>query len=262
MALVPVCRTAQTNATIMSWPSPRVDFSVGDGWAAYVGPHTDHSGHAHAAIQLTLARSGSVSVMLGDGRILMGHALIIGPRVYHRMMDDGGSALLFYIEAHTQLASRLLTLIAPAEAAVAPQLVTNLLQLEAPPDGVIAGLAAGFDVAETRLDSRLEDALLTASKDPAPGAIGRAARAVGLSPARLRALAQAQMQVPLSQWLLWRKLQRAGLEMAAGAGLAQAAVAGGFTDQAHLNRIMKRMFGVTPSQAASAVRPPSNRFVQ
>ncbi len=117
-------------------------------------------------------------------------------------------------------------------------------------------------VAEKRMDPRLEDALLTASKDPTPGVIGRAARAVGLSPARLRALAQSQMQVPLSQWLLWRKLQRAGREMAAGAGLAEAAVAGGFADQAHLNRIMKRMFGVTPLQAASAVRASSNRFVQ
>lgn len=261
MPLVPVTGTARANATIMSWPLPSVDFSVGDGWAAYAGPHADHCGHAHVAIQLAVARSGSVCVVLDDARVLRGQALIIGPRVRHRMTDDGGSALLLYLETQTQLASRLLTLIAPADAAVAPQFVTDLLTSEAPPDRVIAGLMAGLGVTETRLDPRLEDALLTASKDPAPGAIGRAARAVGLSPARLRALAQAQMQVPLSQWLLWRKLQRAGRDMVAGAGLAEAAVAGGFADQAHLNRIMKRMFGVTPLQAASAVRA-SNRFVQ
>jgi len=114
-------RGCAENATTMSWPPPSVDFSVGDGWAAYAGPHTDHSAHAHAATQLALARSGSVCVMLDDGRVLTGQALIIGPGVRHRMMDDGGSALLFYLETHTRLASRLLTLIAPAAAAVAPR---------------------------------------------------------------------------------------------------------------------------------------------
>ena len=239
-----------------------MDFVVGDGWAAYAGPHADHSSHAHVAIQLAVARSGSVRVILDDGRALSGRALIIGPRVRHRMTDDGGSAKLFYLETHTLLASRILTLVAPAGAAVAPPLVTDLLSLEAPPASVIAGLMAGLGVEETRLDPRLENALLAASKDPASGAIGRAALTVGLSPARLRALAQAQMQAPLSQWLLWRKLQRAGREMAAGVGLAEAAVAGGFADQAHLNRTTKRMFGVTPLQASSAVRAAGNRFVQ
>lgn len=246
----------------MSWPSSSVDFALGDGWAAYAGPHADHSSHAHVAIQLAVARSGSVRVILDDRRTLTGQGLIIGPRVRHRMIDEGGSVLLLYLETHTPLASRLLTLIAPTEAAVAPPFVTDLLSPEAPPERVIAGLMAGLGFAERRLDPRLEGALLMASRDPSPGAVGRAAKAVGLSPARLRVLAQAQMQVPLTQWLLWRKLQRAGREMAAGAGLAEAAVAGGFADQAHLNRIMKRMFGVTPLQASGAVRPAGNRFVQ
>ena len=246
----------------MSWPNSRVNFALGDGWAAYAGPHADHSSHAHVAIQLAVARSGSIRVILDDGRALVGQAAIIGPRVRHRMTDDGGSVLLLYLETHTPLASRLLTLIAPEDAAVAPQSVADLLCLVIPPEGIVAGLMAGLGVEDTRLDPRLEGALLTASEDPAPGAIGRAARAVGLSPARLRVLAQAQMQVPLSQWLLWRKLQRAGRAMASGAGLAQAAQAGGFADQAHLNRLTKRMFGVTPLQASSAVRSQGNRFVQ
>ncbi|MBU2209426.1 MAG: helix-turn-helix domain-containing protein [Alphaproteobacteria bacterium] len=246
----------------MSTSSSNRHFIMGDGWAAYSGPYADHESHAHVAIQLIVARTGIVSVILDDQVTLAGRVLILGPRVRHRMVDDGGAALLLYLETHTALASRLLTLIAPADAAVAPQRVTELLRLQAPPACVIAGLAAGLGVAERRLDPRLEHALLSASRDPAPGAIGRAARTVGLSPARLRVLAQAQMQAPLSQWLLWRKLQRAGREMAAGAGLAEAAVAGGFADQAHLNRITKRMFGVTPLQASSAMRSESNRFVQ
>ena len=246
----------------MSWPNSRVDFALGDGWAAYGGPHADHSSHAHVAIQLAVARSGSVRVFLDDGRALVGQAVIIGPRVRHRMTDDGGSVLLLYLETHTPLAARLLTLIAPEDAAVAPPSIADLLRLADPPECVVARLMAGLDAEATRLDPRLEGALLTASEDPTPGAIGRAAKAVGVSPARLRALAQEQMQVPLSQWLLWRKLQRAGQAMASGAGLAEAALAGGFADQAHLTRITKRMFGLTPLWASGAVRSEGNRFVQ
>ena len=235
---------------------------MGDGWAAYAGPHEDHVAHGHVAIQLAVARTGSVRVVLDDHRVLNGRAIVIGPRVRHRMTDEGGSVLLLYLETHTPLASSLLGLIAPAVAAVAPPSVTALLSREVLPDRIVAGLREGLGVKEVKLDPRLEGALLKASEDPAPGAVARAARAVGLSPARLRVLAQAQMQVPLSQWLLWRKLQRAGEAMARGAGLAQAAVAGGFADQAHLSRVTRRMFGVTPLQASGAVRSEGNRFVQ
>ncbi|WP_339929667.1 helix-turn-helix domain-containing protein [uncultured Brevundimonas sp.] len=235
---------------------------MGDGWAAYEGPHADHVAHAHVATQLAVARSGSVRVVLDDNRALNGQALIVGPRVQHRMTDEGGAVVLLYLETHTPLASRILGLIAPADAAVAPPSVAALLSLEASPEKIVAGLKDGLGVEQARLDPRLEAALLKASEDPTPGAIARAAGAVGLSPARLRVLAQSQMQVPLSQWLLWRKLQRAGREMARGAGLAEAAVAGGFADQAHLNRITRRMFGVTPMQASGAVRSAGNRFIQ
>lgn len=235
---------------------------MGDGWAAYAGPHEEHVAHAHVALQLAVARAGSVRVVLDDHRALSGQALVVGPRVRHRMTDEGGSVLLLYLETHTALASRLLALIAPADVAVAPPSLTALLSLAAQPDRIVARLREGLGVKESRLDPRLEGALIKASEDPAPGAVARAARAVGLSPARLRGLAQAQMQAPLSQWLLWRKLQRAGREMALGAGLAEAAVAGGFADQAHLNRTTRRMFGVTPLQASSAVRAAGNRFVQ
>ena len=239
-----------------------MDFAIGDGWAAYEGPHADHHAHAHVAIQLAIARSGMVRVVLDGDRVLTGQAVIVGPRVRHQMVDVGDPLLLLYLETHTALASRLLASIAPAGAAVAPPAVMASLNLRASAMTIVEGLSVGLGSREGRLDPRLEEALLKASKDPAPGAVARAAASVGLSPARLRALAQTQIRVPLSQWLLWQKLQRAGREIARGAGLAEAAVAGGFADQAHLTRITRRMFGVTPSQASGAVRAVGNRFVQ
>lgn len=241
---------------------PKAEFIFGDGWAAYEGSPADHSPHAHVAVQLAVARSGLIDVDLDEGRVLRGRALIIGPRVRHRMAQGQASVLLIYLETHTPLVSKLLALIAPAEAAVAPQPVSDLLSRDASAGRVVADLQAWVGVTKTPVDPRLEQALITASEDPAPGAITRAATAVGLSAARLRALAQAQLSAPLSQWLLWRKLERSGRALAGGATAADSALAGGFADQAHLSRTMKRMFGVTPVEAARSLGPVDDRFIQ
>jgi AraC-like DNA-binding protein len=40
----------------------------------------------------------------------------------------------------------------------------------------------------------------------------------------------------------------------AGASLAEAAYAGGFADQAHYTRAMRKMFGITPKSASLILR--------
>ncbi len=92
------------------------------------------------------------------------------------------------------------------------------------------------------------------------GAIERATKASGLSEARLRALAKEEMGVPLSQWMLWRKLERGMRAIAAGQRLASAASHAGFADQAHFARTMKRMFGVTLSDVSPSLQESSALF--
>lgn len=82
------------------------------------------------------------------------------------------------------------------------------------------------------------------------------ARGVGLSPARLRALAQAELGAPLAHWRAWLQLERAIGALRTGEPLAAAAAIGGFSDQAHLSRTMRRFFGITPLTAARVVRAP------
>ncbi len=237
-------------------------FVFGDGWAAYEGPCAAHDSHAHVAVQLTAARSGLVHLAADRGRELWGEALILAPRVRHRMPASADVVLLVYVETHTPLASKLVALIAPDDAGPAPPIVRDRLLSNEPTDQIMRGLKADLGEATRVLDPRLEWALLRASQSPAPGTIARAASALDLSTARLRALAQSQLSAPLSQGLLWRKLERSGRALAAGAPLSEAALAGGFADQAHLNRTMKRMFGVTPFEAAQVVRPSDKRSVQ
>ena len=75
-----------------------------------------------------------------------------------------------------------------------------------------------------------------------------------VSDSRLRALAREQIRLPISTWLLWRKLEKAFCEIAAGASLVDAAMRGGFADQAHLTRTMKRMLGITPKVVVDSFR--------
>jgi AraC-like DNA-binding protein len=111
------------------------------------------------------------------------------------------------------------------------------------------------------LDHRLERALDTLRHDPGDlGAMARAAASVDLSEPRLRSLAYQQLGVPLSQWMIWRKLERSAIAISNGAALADAAMEGGFADQAHLARTMRRMFGITAGQAVTPLRRASDSF--
>jgi len=80
------------------------------------------------------------------------------------------------------------------------------------------------------------------------------AATVGLSPQRLRALAQRQLGIPLPRWRIWQRLVRAVEALREGQPLAGAAITGGFADQAHFNRQMREMLGMTPSAVLPVLR--------
>ena len=116
------------------------------------------------------------------------------------------------------------------------------------------------------IDPRLALAVGALCGQPGAVRVAEAAQLGELSVSRLRSLAREQLGVPLSTWLLWRKLERAIHALSRGASQAQAAIDGGFADQAHLSRTTRRMFGVTPRpslQRATDLAPHEcERFVQ
>jgi AraC-like DNA-binding protein len=83
------------------------------------------------------------------------------------------------------------------------------------------------------------------------------ARDVGLSQGRLMHVFTASVGIPLRPYLAWLKLQRAAGAVVAGAPLAEAAHAAGFSDAAHMTRTFRRMFGVAPSALAPGRKPAS-----
>ena len=74
-----------------------------------------------------------------------------------------------------------------------------------------------------------------------------AARAAQISPSRLTHLFSEQVGIPFRRFVVWLRLRRAAEHAWSDETLTEAAVAAGFSDMAHLSRVCRSMFGVSPS---------------
>lgn len=241
----------------MNWAG---EFVFGQSAAAYRGPSADNSFHAHAAIQLVLAGTGQATVTAADGRESVGKAILIRPLVEHALSSRSEVTLL-YAEPQSTLACHLECLTQHSDISVIEPSAVPRFEPSEPLDRWLARAASSFPQGRI-LDARLKKALDVLSCEPGTHSIRDAAMQCGLSESRLRALARAQLGLPLSTWLIWRKLERAARAISEGESLSMAAVAGGFADQAHLARAMRRMFGITPRSAQSSALSGGNRSVQ
>lgn len=217
--------------------------SYGAGWAAYRGNADQQTPHAHATLQLVVASHGDVVVDHGPGAIAAA-GVLLAPQVRHFTRPSTADLTFVYAEPQSLLGRTLLShlngrKVAPAHGGIVA-LVRSRLGIE--------DLVARLSTQErTALDGRLTRALQSIEANiGSRTAVSDAARAAELSASRLRALAQSELGLPLAQWIVWRKVERAGRALAGGESLAQAAAVGGFADQAHLTRTMRRAFGVTP----------------
>jgi AraC-like DNA-binding protein len=94
------------------------------------------------------------------------------------------------------------------------------------------------------IDSRLQQALAKIEPGTGPAEL---AQVIGLSTTRLRELTVHDFGVPTAKLLQWLHLQHAIEALRQSRSLADAAAAGGFSDQAHFTRRLVEWFGVTPS---------------
>ncbi|MFJ4091412.1 helix-turn-helix domain-containing protein [Kitasatospora sp. NPDC089913] len=223
---------------------------VGAGYALYRGPLADSHTHRHAAFQVAFALGAAdpvptVTATDADGVRHCGAALVVAPMVRHRM-HPVRQLVTYFIDPHCAFADRLRS---PGGRGitVAPQW-RGLREEQVRPGGALPS---------ARVDPRLRAAMEAAGDDDVPLA-GLAAR-VGLSPQRLRALAQEQLGLPLARWRIWRRLARAADALRAGSTPAEAALLGGFADQAHFGRRMREMTGLTPAAVLPALRPADGR---
>lgn len=221
--------------------------------------------HAHHAIQVTVALTGTVTIESGgqdlsaevlgvapdedhafEGTGLVAH-LFVAPdgqagRQILRARFDGGRVVALPHELVADLAARLRSCLAtpaPAEAdllALGRELVTRL-----------TGERPRLAVADPRIQ-RLLAWVEARCQDEVT--LEEAAAFIRLSPGRARHLFVAEVGLPFKTYLTWLRLSRALEAFARGQSLTGAAHEAGFADSAHLSRTFRRMFGI----AASSLR--------
>ncbi|QRN79795.1 MAG: helix-turn-helix domain-containing protein [Nocardiopsis sp. BM-2018] len=96
-------------------------------------------------------------------------------------------------------------------------------------------------------DSRIRHAVDSAEEWILDGSVSltEAARVSHLSVDRFRHLFTAQVGIPFSRFILWRRLSIALRSLAAGTDATSAAQEAGFADSPHLSRTVRAMFGVS-----------------
>ena len=223
-----------------SEPSRHPSFVVGKGYALFEGPTGDNAPHRHAAFQVAIAPHG---VTIGDGQRLHCAPVLVVPPLLRHQMQPIAWLRNYFVEPHSRFADLL------REGGCKG--ITAMPQLADLREEQIRDLGAS---ASLRVDARLQQVMQALSDPGDLRAMPELAQAAGLSPQRLRALAQEQLGMPLARWRIWQRFGLAAKTVAAGGSLADAALAAGFADQAHLSRQMREMFGVPPSQVLPLLR--------
>lgn len=103
----------------------------------------------------------------------------------------------------------------------------------------------GTDNAKT-IDSRIEKILPSLRTEMDELSLSEVANFAQLSPSRFRHLFKEETGISFSSYKLWLKTQKAVRLLITNKDIINAAHAGGFFDQPHFSRILKRSFGLSP----------------
>lgn len=217
--------------------------------------------HAHHAIQIVIALEGSMVVSGRDGKWRDARGMVVQPDVVHSFDCRGASAAMLFVDPESSEGAWLRAALRH-DITVVPEarLASCIWEIRAfnekPFESMDVQTLIRHCVQELspgapplrRLDPRVTDVLAAIRKsDDLRISLASAARMAFLSPSRFAHLFKQQMGLPFSRYMLWRKLTRAMVAIAAERTIAAAAHAADFADAAHLTRTFYQMVGMAPS---------------
>jgi AraC-like DNA-binding protein len=225
--------------------------------------------HAHHAIQITLALTGTVR-LCHEGHPWHDYAgALVLPHHRHRFDGCGNATAMIFVEPETAQGQALKARFGsepvsrlPDEAAM--QMAEPLRKrfdegaddatLVAEARRSLAVLTGGGPLA-AGIDPRIERAIAwVRARLQEPLSLEQAAAQAHLSTSRFRHLFMAQAGLSFRAYLLWARVELAVGRGMAGQPWTAAAHEAGFADSAHLSRTCRKMFGIAPSML---VREPS-----
>ncbi|NUP07189.1 MAG: helix-turn-helix transcriptional regulator [Polyangiaceae bacterium] len=221
----------------------------------YVGSLVATKRHAHHATQILIAPAGMDIEDGGNGRVRT-CAAVIPPRMRHGHSACGHAALLLL--DGDDIASRELSRNAERQCET---WVRDHLDVSVPhdptPEEARALIAAILTAIHARQPpeprhpaARRMCAYLDASDHVDLASLSHEA---GLSPRQMRHTFARDVGLPMRAYLRWKRLRRAIAAVEQGASLSAAAAVAGFADSAHLSRVFREQFGMSPSQGLTSV---------
>lgn len=244
----------------------RVEVEAAPGRLVIVGAIGAAGEHAHAAVQVLVCGSGRV--LLGDGRTeLPVRAAVIPAGHAHRVRPMPGAApgptgVMVYLDADAPGGRALHE--AAARGGVGDWVAAaSVFVGDGPPAGELSsarvlrtldrlGASGPGQVRHPALTAAL--ALLPDAVVDGPVRLGEVAARTGVSASRLGHLFAEQLGWSFPAAVRWARLHVVIAAARGGANATEAAHAAGFADSAHLTRVFKAMFGITPSQAQAAAQ--------
>lgn len=227
---------------------------LGPGVVVYLGAAGHAEAHAHSAVQLVWAREGTLSLALPD-RTVEASAALVPANVRHAVSAEGQRVALLLVERHGRAGMALERL---AQELLGVDLGPRLGALAPPPRGAppadalawarraLSALGVHAPRPRPSRPTRIAIAHVEAWLDRRPRLAEAAARA-GLSPSHLTDRLTEEVGIPFHRFVLWLRLRRAVEAFRAGASLADAATAAGFSDAVQLSRTFRAMVGLGPA---------------
>lgn len=223
--------------------------------ALYVGPLVATRRHAHHAAQIVVAPPGLYIEDGASGRI-RACAAVIPPRLPHGHSACAHAALLFL--DGDDVASRELSRNAEPRCETWAR---HTLDVSVPRDptpeearALITSILAAVDLRQPpeprHPAARRMCAYLDRSDEVDLASLSHEA---GLSPRQMRHAFARDVGLPMRAYLRWKRLRRAITAVEDGASLSAAAASAGFADSAHLSRVFREQFGMTPTQGLSSI---------
>ncbi len=222
----------------------------------YVGPLVATRRHAHHAAQIVIAPAGLDIEDVAGGRTRT-RAAVIPPHLRHGHGDCTHAALMFLDgddvtsrELSRDAEPRCETWTRDTLDVVVPRDPTPA-QARALIDSILAGLAVDRVAPPRHPAARRMCAYLDGADEVD---LAKLSHEAGLSPRQMRHAFARDVGVPMRAYLRWKRVRRAIAAVEEGANLSAAAAAAGFADSAHLSRVFREQFGITPTQGLRSIR--------
>jgi AraC family transcriptional regulator len=218
--------------------------------------------HAHHAIQISLALSGSIRLRGERARWIAYQAALVPPHHRHQFDGCGATVAQLFVEPETDHGRVLVRRyhkptivdltsepIEPIISALRTAYESRVTDAELVETGrqCVNNLTSGAHC-DSPIDPRIARAIdQVQARRGAPMSLKEAASVAHLSPSRFRHLFMEQTGISFRAYLLWTRLAAAVGAGMSGTSWTAAAQDWGFADSAHLSRTFRRMFGIAPT---------------